>query len=89
MASIFEGHNDGYTNWKKFKKYRFDMWAGGDAASRHQPEKSPLLHCESTWTRGNTVKDPDNPTITLDPPSDLPVTTTPSGACRRRRAGGA
>jgi len=64
-------------DWKKFGRYRFDMWAGGDAASLHQPEKAALLGCESTWTRGNSIKDPDNPTITLDPPSDLPVTTAP------------
>jgi hypothetical protein len=64
-------------DWKKFKRYRFDMWAGGDAASLQQPEKGALLQCEDTWTRGNTIKDPNNPTITLDPPSDLPVVTTP------------
>jgi hypothetical protein len=64
-------------DWRKLKAYRFDMWAGGDAASVRQPEKKALLRCESTWTRGNSVKDPNNPTITLDPPSDLPVTTTP------------
>ncbi|MGH9016844.1 MAG: discoidin domain-containing protein, partial [Acidimicrobiales bacterium] len=64
-------------DWTRFQKYRFDMWAGGDAASRHRPEKRALLRCESTWTRGNSIKDPDNPTITLDPASDLPVTTAP------------
>jgi hypothetical protein len=64
-------------DWKKFQKYRFDMWAGGDKASLHQPEKKALLQCESTWTRGNSIKDKNNPTITLDPPPDLPVTTTP------------
>ncbi len=64
-------------DWKKFQRYRFDMWAGGDAASLHQPEKKALLRCESTWTRGNSIKDKDNPTITLDPPSDLPVTSAP------------
>jgi len=72
-------------DWKKFQKYRFDMWAGGDAASVHQPEKKALLRCESTWTRGNSIRDKNNPTITLDPPPDLPVTTTPifspPGAC--------
>jgi hypothetical protein len=64
-------------DWKKFHLYRFDMWAGGDAASLHQPERGALLRCERTWTRGNSIKDPDNPTITIDPPSDLPVVTTP------------
>ena len=53
------------------------MWAGGNAASVHKPEKKALLRCESTWTRGDSIKDPSNPTITLNPPSDLPVTTTP------------
>jgi hypothetical protein len=64
-------------DWKKFQKYRFDMWAGGDAASLHQPEKKALLQCEDTWTRGNSIKDPNNPTIILDPRSDLYVVTTP------------
>jgi hypothetical protein len=64
-------------DWKKFQKYRFDMWAGGDAASVHQPEKKALLRCESAWTRGDSIRDKSNPTITLDPPSDLPVVTTP------------
>jgi len=64
-------------NWNASHLYRFDMWAGGDAGSRHQPEKRALRACESTWTRANSVTDPDNPTITMDPPSDLPVTTAP------------
>ena len=64
-------------DWKRFHLYRFDMWAGGDAGSLHQPEKKALLRCERTWTRADSVKDPDNPTITVDPPSDLPVVTTP------------
>jgi hypothetical protein len=65
------------TNWKKLHKYRFDMWAGGDAQSLHQPEKRALLQCESTWTRGNSIKDPNNPVVTIDPPANLPVTTAP------------
>jgi hypothetical protein len=64
-------------DWKKLQKYRFDMWAGGDAASVHRPEKVALRRCESTWTRGNSIHDPSNPTITLDPAPDLPVTTAP------------
>ncbi len=64
-------------NWNASHLYRFDMWAGGDAGSRHQPEKRALRACESTWTRADSVTDPDNPTITIDPPSDLPVTTAP------------
>jgi len=63
--------------WKRAHLYRFDMWAGGDPASVHKPEKKALLSCERTWTRANSVRDKNNPTITLDPPSDLPVTTAP------------
>lgn len=63
--------------WNKAHKYRFDMWAGGDQASIHNPEKKALLKCESTWTRANSLRDKKNPTITLDPPSNLPVTTAP------------
>jgi hypothetical protein len=64
-------------DWSHFHLYRFDMWAGGDSGSRRQPEKGALHACESTWTRADSVSDPDNPTITVDPPSDLPVTTAP------------
>jgi len=53
------------------------MWAGGDANSRRAPEKKALRACESTWTRADSVTDPDNPTIIVDPPSDLTVTTAP------------
>ncbi|MGH9079259.1 MAG: Ig domain-containing protein [Acidimicrobiales bacterium] len=65
------------TDWNDAHLYRFDMWAGGDALSRQQPERRALLGCESTWTRGNSPTDPDNPTIMVNPPSDLPVTPTP------------
>jgi len=71
--------------WNRAHLYRFDMWAGGDAASVHQPEKKALLACESTWTRANSLRDKNNLTITLDPPPDLPVTTapifSPPGSC--------
>jgi hypothetical protein len=53
------------------------MWAGGDANSRKAPEKRALRACESTWTRANAVNDPANPTVIVDPPSNLPVTTAP------------
>jgi len=66
-----------YQDWNKDHLYRFDMWAGGDASSLEQPERGALLHCESTWTRGDSPTDPNNPTITVNPPSDLPVTTLP------------
>lgn len=64
-------------DWNQSHLYRFDMWAGGDAASLHQPERQELLRCESNWTRGNSISDPDNPTVIVDPPPDLPVTTDP------------
>jgi hypothetical protein len=64
-------------NWNTLHLYRFDMWAGGDASSLVQPGRKALLGCESTWTRGNSPTDPSNPTIEIDPPSDLPVVTTP------------
>ncbi len=65
------------TDWNKFDLYRFDMWAGGDSASLQEPERHALLACESTWTRGDWVADPDNPVVMINPPSNLPVTTTP------------
>jgi Putative Ig domain len=65
------------TDWNKFRLYRFDMWAGGDSASLQEPERDALLACENTWTRADSVSDPDNPTILINPPSGLPVTTSP------------
>jgi hypothetical protein len=65
------------SDWTRFHLYRFDMWAGGDANSRKAPEKRALRACESTWTRANAVNDPANPTVIVDPPSNLPVTTAP------------
>ena len=64
-------------DWNRLHKYRFDMWAGGDARSLHPPERGALLRCESKWTRGNSINDPANPTVVVDPPPNLPVTTTP------------
>ncbi len=64
-------------DWVQSHRYRFDMWAGGDAASLHQPERRALLDCEDTWTRADSIADPDNPTILVDPPPGLPVTTDP------------
>ena len=63
--------------WNSAHLYRFDMWAGGDASSLLQPERKALFGCESTWTRGNSPTDPSNPTIEINPSSDLPVVTTP------------
>ncbi|MGA8725741.1 MAG: Ig domain-containing protein, partial [Acidimicrobiales bacterium] len=65
------------TTWNSLHLYRFDMWAGGDASSLTQPGRSALLGCESTWTRGNSPTDPNNPSIEVDPSSNLPVVTTP------------
>lgn len=74
-------------DWNRAHLYRFDMWAGGDALSRQQPERRALLGCESTWTRGNSPTDPANPTVFVNPPKNLPVTTdrifSPPGACWR------
>jgi hypothetical protein len=64
-------------DWSHFHLYRFDMWAGGDTNSRRAPEKKALRACESTWTRADSVTDPHNPTIIVNPPSDLTVTTAP------------
>ncbi len=65
------------TDWNKFGLYRFDMWAGGDSASLQEPERHALLACENAWTRSDSVTDPDNPSIMINPPSNLPVTTAP------------
>lgn len=65
------------SDWARYHLYRFDMWAGGDAKSRIAPEKKALRACESTWTRADSINDPANPTVVVDPPSDLPVTTVP------------
>ena len=64
-------------DWNSDSLYRFDMWAGGDAASLQNPERHALLTCEDTWTRADGPTDPDNPTIVVNPPSDLPVATEP------------
>jgi Putative Ig domain len=64
-------------DWNDYHLYRFDMWAGGDSGSLRQPEHRALLRCESTWTRADSLTDPDNPTVIVDPPSDLPVVSTP------------
>jgi hypothetical protein len=65
------------TDWTRYGLYRFDMWAGGDAASVHQPERRDLLRCESTWTMADSVSDPDNPEVVVNPPPGEPVTTLP------------
>jgi hypothetical protein len=64
-------------DWAAYHRYRFDMWAGGDSRSLRQPERSALLGCEDRWTRANSIADPHNPIITIDPPRNEPVTTSP------------
>ena len=64
-------------DWNQSHLYRFDMWAGGDSGSLRQPERKALLHCESTWTRADSNADPNNPSIIVNPPPNLPVTTEP------------
>jgi hypothetical protein len=46
-----------------------DLWMGGDANSKKNPEKKALLDCEDAWTRHSTV--------ILDPLSTEPVDNTP------------
>ena len=65
------------TDWNQSHLYHFDMWAGGDAASRTKPERGALHGCESTWTRANGPGDPNDPTIVVNPTPNLPVATTP------------
>jgi hypothetical protein len=64
-------------DWSTAHRFRFDMWAGGDAGSRRNPEKAALLACESALTKGSSTTDPHNPRIIVDPPRNLPVTTVP------------
>jgi len=72
-------------DWTTSHKYRFDMWAGGDAGSKKNPERAALFACESKWTRADAINDPKNPVITINPPSNLPVTKarifTPPKTC--------
>jgi hypothetical protein len=74
-------------DWTKLHKYHFDMWAGGDAASRHDPERAALVKCQRTWTRADSVNDPHNPTVTVNPGKGRPVARarifTPPAGCWR------
>ncbi len=63
------------SDWAKLREYRFDMWAGGDAGSKKNPQRAALFACENKWTRGNSINDPKNPAITINPPPNLPVNT--------------
>jgi hypothetical protein len=64
-------------DWVKLHSFRFDMWAGGDAKSLHDPERRALLACEDALTRASAPRDPHNPRVLVDPPRHLPVTTAP------------
>jgi hypothetical protein len=50
-------------------KNHVDLWMGGDANSKKQPEKKALLDCEDAWTQ--------HANVLLNPPSTEPVDTTP------------
>ncbi len=56
-------------DWNNGKKWRTDLWAGGDKNSTKNPEKSALLNCEDSLTR--------NAQIIINPPSNEPVDKTP------------
>jgi hypothetical protein len=77
-------------DWAKLRKYRFDMWIGGDSASAHNPERAALFKCESTWTRANAINDVHNPIITINPKAGLPVTTarifSPPTSCWKKQS---
>jgi hypothetical protein len=52
-------------------RWRIDLWAGGDKKSLKNPDKAALLNCEDALTQSNGGD------VTLNPPSNLPVDTTP------------
>jgi hypothetical protein len=56
-------------DWKHGKKFRTDLWAGGDRNSLKNPEKRALLACEDSLTR--------HASIIVNPASNLPVDKTP------------
>jgi hypothetical protein len=49
-------------------KNHVDLWMGGDANSKKQPEKKALLDCEDQWTQ--------HATVILNPSSTEPVDAT-------------
>jgi len=51
--------------------WRIDLWAGGDKLSLKDPDMTALLDCENNLTQDNGGQ------VTLNPPSNLPVDTTP------------
>ena len=64
-------------DWTTVHRFRFDMWAGGDASSKKNPERAALLACEDALTRGNSITDAHNPVVIIEPPRNLAVTTSP------------
>jgi hypothetical protein len=65
------------SDWRNGHKYRTDLWAGGDKNSLKNPEKSALLGCEDSLTRHTQ--------IIVNPPSNLPVDTTPIFNAKTRK----
>jgi hypothetical protein len=65
------GNGDNPTPRVHGHQYRIDLWAGGDKASLHNPEKKALLACEDALTQ------PNGGNILVNAPSGLPVVTTP------------
>ena len=52
-------------------RWRIDLWAGGTSADLKNPGKQALLDCEDNLTQDNGGQ------VTLNPASNLPVSTTP------------
>jgi hypothetical protein len=64
-------------DWNNGKKFRTDLWAGGDKNSVKDPEKTALLNCEDSLTRHTQV--------IVNPPGNLPVNTTPIFNAKTRK----
>ena len=65
------GNGDNPTPVRAGHLWRIDLWAGGDKRSLKNPDKSALLNCEDNLTQDNGGQ------VTLNPPNNLPVDTTP------------
>jgi len=65
------GNGDNPTPVRSGHLWRIDLWAGGDKRSLHDPDMTALLNCEDNLTQNNGGQ------VTLNPPSNLPVDTTP------------
>ena len=49
----------------------------GGRAGRASAREGALMRARARGQRADSVTDPGNPTVTIDPPSNLPVTTAP------------